>query len=159
MVLERLSCSLLRGAPLQAEGQSAQPCSHGNNAAFSLRALRAPSSNRSGMRRVRTRHAQPVGVCCAEDEETWRASVPARVARGLRRTDRMSQKSVEIVIGRLATDEGLRARFIRYPQATLGHLREGGLDLNPGEVEALLDMPVGVLNLLAAWVHPRLQKI
>jgi hypothetical protein len=71
----------------------------------------------------------------------------------------MSQKSVEIVIGRLATDETLRARFLADPAATLRSLREAGLDLNPVEIEALLEMPTGVWPAMAARIHPRLQKI
>ena len=71
----------------------------------------------------------------------------------------MSQKCVEMVIGRLATDEALRARFSADPSATLEHLREGGVDLTPGEVEALRDTPAGLWDLVASWIHPRLQKI
>jgi len=71
----------------------------------------------------------------------------------------VSQKSVEILIGRLVTDEGLRARFSRDPQSTLRAIREGGLELNSGEVEALLQMRVSAFESLARWVHPRLQKI
>jgi hypothetical protein len=71
----------------------------------------------------------------------------------------MSQKSVEIVIGRLATDEALRARFLADPAGTLGCLREGGLELNPVEIEALLEVPPEAWPAMAAWVHPRLQKI
>jgi hypothetical protein len=71
----------------------------------------------------------------------------------------MSQKNVEIVIGRLATDETLRARFLADPGGTLRSLREGGLDLNPVEVEALLEMPTGAWRAMAARIHPRLQKI
>ena len=71
----------------------------------------------------------------------------------------MSQKSVEIVVGRLATDEALRARFLRDPASTLRALRETGLELNPGETEALLQMTPEFLRTLATWVHPRLQKI
>jgi hypothetical protein len=70
----------------------------------------------------------------------------------------VSQKSVEIVIGRLVTDEALRARFLRDPWATLRQLGEAGLELNPGEVDALLAMQSDFLNALADWVHPRLQK-
>src|SRR5262249_3335822 len=81
------------------------------------------------------------------------------VARGLRGAGGMSQKCVEVVIGRLATDEGLRARFSSNPEATLRQLAESGIDLNSAESEALLEMPMALLDLLAIWVHPRLQKI
>src|SRR5262245_26701272 len=81
------------------------------------------------------------------------------VARRLPGSYGMSQKSVEIVIGRLATDEVLRGQFVRDPKATLRQLRDSGLDLNPGETEALLDMPVAFLRIVAEWVHPRLQKV
>ena len=71
----------------------------------------------------------------------------------------MSQKSVEIVIGRLVTDEVLRGRFFAEPAGTLRSLHEGGLDLNPAETEALLEMPADSWAVVASWVHPRLQKI
>jgi hypothetical protein len=70
----------------------------------------------------------------------------------------MSQKSVEIIIGRLATDENLRARFIADPVATLRCVREAGLDLNPTEIDALLRTPHQSWDVMARWVHPRLQK-
>ena len=81
------------------------------------------------------------------------------VAHRLRCAGAMSQKSVEIVIGKLATDEALRTRFTRDPTATLRELNEIGLELSNGEITALLEMPVAVLNVLASWVHPRLQKV
>lgn len=71
----------------------------------------------------------------------------------------MSQKSVEIVIGRLATDEALRARFSGDPRATLLHLQNSGLDLTPSETEALCGTPIALWSIIATWVHPRLQKI
>jgi hypothetical protein len=71
----------------------------------------------------------------------------------------MSQKSVEIVIGRLATDETLRVRFLADPDGTLRFLCEGGHDLNLAEIEALLEMPTKAWIVMATWVHPRLQKI
>jgi hypothetical protein len=71
----------------------------------------------------------------------------------------VSQKSVEIVIGRLATDETLRARFFADPAGTLRSLRECGLDLNPAEIEALLEMSAESWAVMASGVHPRLQKI
>ena len=71
----------------------------------------------------------------------------------------MSQKSVEIVIGKLATDESLRARFLTDPMAVLDGLGERGLDLNPAEREALLAIPKGGWIVMSRWIHPRLQKI
>ena len=71
----------------------------------------------------------------------------------------MSQKNVEIVIGRLATDETLRAWFLADPAGTLLLLRECGLELNPAEIRALLEMPIESWPSMAAWIHPRLQKI
>lgn len=71
----------------------------------------------------------------------------------------MSHRSVEVVIGRLATDETLRARFSADPEGTLGQLRESGLDLNLAEVQALLEMPGEAWIVMASWVHPRLQKV
>jgi hypothetical protein len=71
----------------------------------------------------------------------------------------MSQKCIEMVIGRIATDEALRARFVGDPFGTLQSLRAGGVDLNPAEVEALLAMPVESWDAIARWIHPRLQKI
>jgi hypothetical protein len=71
----------------------------------------------------------------------------------------MSQKCVEIVIGRLVTDETLRTRFLADPEGTLLSLRDAGLDLNPVEIEALLQMPAGAWDAMAGWIHPRLQKI
>jgi hypothetical protein len=70
----------------------------------------------------------------------------------------MSQKNVEIIIGRLATDETLRARFIADPAGTLRSLSEAGLDLNPTEVDALLRTPNAFWGVMGRWVHPRLQK-
>jgi hypothetical protein len=80
------------------------------------------------------------------------------VACPLRCAAVVSQKSVEIIIGRLATDENLRARFIADPMGTLRSQREAGLDLNPTEVDALLRTPNDFWDVMARWVHPRLQK-
>lgn len=81
------------------------------------------------------------------------------MALRLRCRNGMSQKNVEIVIGRLATDEALRARFSADPKATLLHLQDAGLDLTPGETEALCGTPIALWSFIATWLHPRLQKI
>jgi len=74
-------------------------------------------------------------------------------------TFRMSQKSVEIVIGRLITDEGLRTSFYVDPVRILSELESNGLQLNPGEFAALVEMPVAAWVTMSAWIHPRLQKV
>ena len=70
----------------------------------------------------------------------------------------MSQKSVEIVIGRLATDEEARARFMEDPGALIESLRRGGLELSAVEAEALRVLPGSSLEALARALDPRLQR-
>ena len=81
------------------------------------------------------------------------------VALHLRGRAGMSQKNVEIVIGRLATDEALRVDFSVDPTSTLRHLQASGLDLTAGETEALLRTPVALWAFIASCIHPRLQKV
>ncbi len=70
----------------------------------------------------------------------------------------MSQVNVERVIGRLVTDEAFRRRFTRDPRATLQDLVNGGVELNPCEVHALLGIDPRLLALCASAIDPRLQK-
>jgi len=70
----------------------------------------------------------------------------------------MSQRNVEIVIGRLATDEEARERFLEAPQAEIASLRQGGMELSSVEAEALAALPRGPLEALADALDPRLQK-
>jgi hypothetical protein len=50
----------------------------------------------------------------------------------------MSQKTVQLVIGRLLTDEDLRACFVERPLETLVGLREQGFELTEEEIDALV---------------------
>jgi hypothetical protein len=95
---------------------------------------------------------------CAKRVKGQRHSRRAPLACRLPSHSCVSQKNVEIVIGRLATDEALRAEFIRDPLGTLRQLAETGIQLNTGEIDALLSTPADQLNAMADWVHPRLQK-
>lgn len=70
----------------------------------------------------------------------------------------MSQRNVEIVIGRLATDEEARERFLDDPQAEVASLRQGGIELSAVEAEALVALPRRPLEALASAIDPRLQK-
>ncbi len=70
----------------------------------------------------------------------------------------MSQRNVERVIGRLATDEALRRRFAEDPGATLEGLTEGGLELTSCERLALATIDLRLLALFANALDPRIQK-
>jgi len=95
----------------------------------------------------------------ANGPEMMRMRRTGPMACVLRDSGDMSQRSVEIVIGRLASDESLRTRFLADPAGTLRSLREAGLDLNLLEFEALLETPSESWKVMASRVHPRLQKI
>jgi len=70
----------------------------------------------------------------------------------------MSQKTVQLVIGRLLTDEELRARFVERPLETLTELKEQGFELTRDEIAALAQSDPGVWPSMARRIHPRLQR-
>lgn len=70
----------------------------------------------------------------------------------------MSQIHVERVIGRLATDEELRERFIRDPGAVLAELIAQGFELNPCELRSIARMDPDELARFAEAIGPRLQR-
>lgn len=71
----------------------------------------------------------------------------------------MSQRNVELVLGKLATDEDLRRRFAANPEAALAEAAAGGLDLTPVEQRALIDLEMDACERFAACLDPRIQKI
>jgi hypothetical protein len=70
----------------------------------------------------------------------------------------MSQKTVQLLIGRLLTDEELRVRFVREPLETLIALREQGFELTRTEIDALVQTEGRWWNSAAERIHPRLQR-
>ncbi len=70
----------------------------------------------------------------------------------------MSQKCVELIFGRLATDEELRREFRRDPLGTLGKLAACGIELTKAERDALLATNGALFERLAETIDPRLQK-
>lgn len=70
----------------------------------------------------------------------------------------MSQRSVEILLGKLVTDEEIRQRFRMDPEAVLAAARSQGLELSAVEAEALRALEAGALDELAGALDPRLQK-
>jgi hypothetical protein len=70
----------------------------------------------------------------------------------------MGHRSVEVLIGRLVTDEELRRRFADDRHGTIALMEQRGLDLTAAEVDALLASPTVLWEELAAALDPRLQK-
>lgn len=71
----------------------------------------------------------------------------------------MSQRNVEQVIGKLATDEGFRRRFEVNREVALIEVMANGLQLTPVERRALLDLDVNACERFAGGLDPRIQKI
>jgi hypothetical protein len=70
----------------------------------------------------------------------------------------MTQRNVELLVGRLVTDEAFRAVFIRNPAATLAQFTEWGYELTSLEIAALEATDPGLWTRTAQEVDPRLQK-
>jgi hypothetical protein len=70
----------------------------------------------------------------------------------------MSHRGVEIVIGRLATDEVLRRRFVAGAARTLSELEAQGLELSALERIALEGLDRETRRRFAEALDPRLQK-
>jgi hypothetical protein len=71
----------------------------------------------------------------------------------------MSQRSVEQVIGRLATDEEFRLRFEAGRETAIEEMIAGGFLLTPVEQRALADLDLDACKRFAGRIDPRLQKI
>jgi hypothetical protein len=63
-----------------------------------------------------------------------------------------------MLIGRLITDEQFRAEFLDNPEGTLRALCDGGLDLSPTEIHALVNTDRTVWEMAADLVDSRVQK-
>jgi len=66
---------------------------------------------------------------------------------------------VEVIIGRLATDEGLRRRFVGNPAAVLDELCGQGCELSPVEIRALAALDQAAIIAFAEALDRRLQKV
>ena len=71
----------------------------------------------------------------------------------------MSQRNVEQVIGKLATDEGFRRKFEVNREAALTETIANGMQLTPVEQRALLDLDVNACERFAGCLDLRIQKI
>jgi hypothetical protein len=76
-----------------------------------------------------------------------------------RRKDAAVQRSIEIIIGRLITDEEFRRAFQRDPRATLDTAADWGLALSPLEIRALLATDLALWDRVADQLDGRLQRV
>jgi hypothetical protein len=70
----------------------------------------------------------------------------------------LAQRLVEVLIGRLITDEEFRGEFLRSPENTLLALCDRGLELSKIEIAALIGTDPTLWARTAAGLDPRLQK-
>ena len=70
----------------------------------------------------------------------------------------MSQRHVELLIGRLLTDEELREDFTRAPFDTLAAFCQQGWELSRGEIDALTQTDVGFWSVAADRLPSRLRR-
>ena len=70
----------------------------------------------------------------------------------------MTQRCIEVVIGRLVTDEEFRDTFLSDPHRALGELLERGTHLTHGEIGALIATEPALWGRVAEQIDQRLQK-
>jgi hypothetical protein len=75
-----------------------------------------------------------------------------------RKRDTVAQRSIEVLIGRLITDEGFRDAFVSDPMAALRAFIDAGHDLTTVEIAALVATGPDFWERVADEVDPRLQK-
>jgi len=75
-----------------------------------------------------------------------------------RKAGNMAQRSIEILIGKLLTDESFRQAFLRNHSTVLQAFSETGHELTSFEIAALMATPKRLWNEFASQVDPRLQK-
>ena len=73
--------------------------------------------------------------------------------------DKLSQRSIELLIGRLVTDEEFRISFLKDPAETLGEFIESGHELTAVEIQALAASSPLFWREVAERLDPRLQKV
>ena len=70
----------------------------------------------------------------------------------------MTQRSIEMVVGRLVTDEEFRESYLRNPPRMLTDLLERGLRLSHAEIAALIATDPQLWRTAANEIDSRLRK-
>jgi hypothetical protein len=88
----------------------------------------------------------------------YRSSGP-NFALARRRKVTLAQRIIEMLIGRLITDEQFRDDFLRDPESTLLEMCDRGLELSRTEMAALINTDPALWGRTAEAIDPRLQKV
>ena len=70
----------------------------------------------------------------------------------------MAQRTVQLIIGQILTDEELRSDFLEQPIETLTSLRDRGFELTKVEIDALARTDRRFWAVGAEWIDARLQR-
>jgi hypothetical protein len=70
----------------------------------------------------------------------------------------VAHRIIEVLIGRLITDEQFRGEFLQDPEGTLLELCDRGLELSKTEIAALVNTDRALWTRSAGEIDPRLQK-
>lgn len=70
----------------------------------------------------------------------------------------MSQRNVELLLGRLLTDADLRRQFVRTPRDVIEAFRQQGWELTDGEVDALIATDATTWSDTASRIPSRLRR-
>ena len=70
----------------------------------------------------------------------------------------MAQRTVQLIIGQILTDEEFRSDFLERPLETLLSLRERGVELTNVEIDALAQTDHRLWSVGAEWIDARLQR-
>jgi len=70
----------------------------------------------------------------------------------------MSLRTVQSIVGRLVTDEEYRLKFLSDPSGALTALRDQGVELTSGEIDALIRTDRTLWSDAAARIDPDLHR-
>jgi len=70
----------------------------------------------------------------------------------------MSLRTVQVIVGRLVTDEEYRVKFLSDPIRALTALRDQGVELTSAEIDALIRTDRTLWSDAAARIDPHLQR-
>jgi hypothetical protein len=70
----------------------------------------------------------------------------------------MSQRTVQLIVGQILTDEEFRSDFLERPIEALTSLRDRGFELTNVEIDALARTDRRFWAVGAEWIDGRLQR-